>query len=75
MRREAAALWLEMFGEPPAIEADGELMLAIIIAHLEDKDYMRLASADRARGLTWPRYERQGAGHGRRSRPGTAPEV
>jgi hypothetical protein len=56
MRREAMALWAAVFDEPaPAAMATSE-MLGSIVRHLEVKDYARLYAADRARGLTWPRY-------------------
>lgn len=50
---EASALWKEVFGEEPAIEADGQLMLSIVLAHLELKPYSRLAAARRARNLVF----------------------
>ena len=56
---EAAALWKEVFGEEPALEADGALMLSIVLAHLELKPYTRLATARRARNLVLPGTEEQ----------------
>lgn len=57
IRDEAAGLWREVFGEEPALEADGTRMLAIILAHLELRPYTRLAPARRARDLVFPRPE------------------
>jgi hypothetical protein len=41
---EAAALWRELFGEPPPIRADGAVMLDIIMKSLPERPYERLAS-------------------------------
>ncbi|HEV2532678.1 hypothetical protein [Phenylobacterium sp.] len=41
---EAAALWRELFGEPPPIRADGPTMLDAITRSLPQRDYDRLAS-------------------------------
>jgi hypothetical protein len=41
---EAAALWQEVFGEPPPVRADGSMMLAIITRSLGDSTYERLRS-------------------------------
>jgi hypothetical protein len=57
MRREAIALWAEVFDEPAPAGMGTSDMLAVIVRHLEVKDYARLYAADRARGLTWPRYD------------------
>jgi len=39
---EASALWRELFGEPPPIQADGSMMLDIIMRSLPEKGYERL---------------------------------
>jgi hypothetical protein len=41
---EAAALWREVFGEPPPVRADGATLLSIITRSLGDKSYERLRS-------------------------------
>jgi hypothetical protein len=41
---EAAALWRELYGEPPPIRADGGLMLDIIMKTLPAADYDRILS-------------------------------
>jgi hypothetical protein len=41
---EAAALWRELFGEPPPIRADGETMLDVIMRSLPERRYERMAS-------------------------------
>lgn len=54
MKDEAAALWAEVFGEPPSADVDPRQMLSIILERLEPKSYTRLAQASRARNLTFP---------------------
>lgn len=41
---EAAALWRELFGEPPPARSDGAMMIEMIMKSLPEKDYDRLAS-------------------------------
>jgi hypothetical protein len=41
---EASALWRELYGEPPPIQADGSMMLDAIMKSLPDKPYDRLRS-------------------------------
>ena len=41
---EAAALWRELYGEPPPIKADGAMMLGIITRSLPEKGYDRISS-------------------------------
>jgi hypothetical protein len=41
---EAAALWREVFGEPPPVRVDGPTLLAIITRSLDDPSYVRLRS-------------------------------
>ena len=41
---EAAALWRELFGEPPPIRADGATLLDVIMKSLPERNYERLAS-------------------------------
>lgn len=42
--QEAAALWRELYGEPPPMKADGATMLALITRSLPEKAYDRLRS-------------------------------
>lgn len=42
IQEEAAALWRELFGEPPPIAADGPMMLDVIMRSLPDAGYQRL---------------------------------
>lgn len=44
IHEEAAALWRELFGEPPPITADGAMMLDAIMRSLPDMGYERLRS-------------------------------
>jgi hypothetical protein len=41
---EAAALWREVFGEPPPLRTDGQTMLDIIMRSLGESGYDRLRS-------------------------------
>jgi hypothetical protein len=41
---EAAALWRELFGEPPPVRADGGTMLEAIMRSLPERRYERMAS-------------------------------
>jgi hypothetical protein len=41
---EAAALWRGLYGEPPPSEADGAMILDLIVSGLPEADYNRLAS-------------------------------
>jgi hypothetical protein len=41
---EAAALWREVFGEPPPLRTDGQTLLDIITRSLGDTGYERLRS-------------------------------
>jgi len=41
---EAAALWRELFDEPPPVRADGTRLLEIITRSLGDPSYQRLRS-------------------------------
>jgi hypothetical protein len=40
--REAAALWRELYGEPPPIQADGATMLDVILRSMPELSYDRL---------------------------------
>ena len=42
--QETAALWRELFGEPPPVRADGALMLDVILKALPERSYDRIAS-------------------------------
>jgi hypothetical protein len=56
IREEAAALWRELFGEPPPIRADGDMMLDAIMKGLPDMGYQRLRSPHlRDNDITMPR--------------------
>jgi hypothetical protein len=44
IQEEAAALWRELFGEPPPIAADGGMMLDVIMRSLPEAGYQRLQS-------------------------------
>ncbi|MGA0605805.1 hypothetical protein ACO2Q0_07370 [Phenylobacterium sp. VNQ135] len=53
---EAAALWRELFGEPPPVTADGPMMLDVIMKSLPDMGYDRLRSPHlRSGDITMPR--------------------
>ncbi|WP_133255258.1 hypothetical protein [Phenylobacterium kunshanense] len=39
---EAAALWRELYGEPPPAALDGPGILGLIVGGLPDPDYRRL---------------------------------
>lgn len=41
---EAAALWRELFGEPPPVRADGATLLDAITKSLPEKSYERMTS-------------------------------
>jgi hypothetical protein len=41
---EAAALWREVFGEPPPIRGDGGALIDVILKTLPDRGYDRVAS-------------------------------
>jgi hypothetical protein len=45
---EVVALWREVFGEPPAITADVDLMARVLIEHLEAAPPYRPKGAPRA---------------------------
>ena len=51
---EAAALWLEVYGEAPPVEADPALMLDILLKALPVLPYKRLYAASETRNLVWP---------------------
>ncbi|THD77496.1 MAG: hypothetical protein E7812_16360 [Phenylobacterium sp.] len=42
--QEAAALWRELFGEPPPVRAEGAALLDVIMKSLPERPYERLAS-------------------------------
>jgi len=44
IRKEAAALWRELFGDPPPDGADGGDMLDLILKRMPDSGYDRLKS-------------------------------
>lgn len=52
---EVTALWRELFGEPPPIQADGSMMLDAIMKGLPEKSYDRLRSPHlRASNISGP---------------------
>ena len=55
--REAAALWRELFREPPPAKADGRALLDLIMRRLPDSAYERLKSPHLrpGRNVTLPR--------------------
>ena len=54
---EAAALWRQLYGEPPPSAADGTVILDLILDHLPDTEYERLATPHlRRSNITFPRY-------------------
>lgn len=56
IQEEAAALWRELFGEPPPIAAEGEVMLDVIMRSLPEMSYDRLRSPHiRPTNITLPR--------------------
>lgn len=55
IRDEVAGLWVVIFGAPPHPELDAALMLEMIVEGVEIPDYDRLAMADRARDIVWPK--------------------
>ena len=57
---EVAALWRELYREPPPIKADGSTMLDIIMKSLPEESYDRFASPRlRDRDITRPRVAGQ----------------
>jgi len=53
---EAAALWRQLYGEPPPQEADGSLVLDLLLTKLPDADYGRLVTPHlRPGNITFPR--------------------
>lgn len=54
---EAAALWRQLYGEPPPAAADGKVILDLILGHLPDAGYERLVTPHlRRSNITFPRY-------------------
>ena len=54
---EAAALWRQLYGEPPPASADGHDILNLILGHLPATDYERLATPHlRRTQITFPKY-------------------
>jgi hypothetical protein len=51
---EAAALWQEVYGEAPPVEADPSLMLEILLRALPVLPYRRLFASYETRNLVWP---------------------
>lgn len=53
---EAVALWRRLYGDPPPSEADGRTILDLIVGHLADADYNRLANPYlRPSNVTFPK--------------------
>lgn len=55
VHQEARNLWIEVFGEPPASGLKGGELIEALLRRLEPADYARLARAESARNLVWPR--------------------
>jgi hypothetical protein len=54
--QEAAALWREVFHEPPPQRADGAWMLDMIARKLPEKPYERITSPYlRPSNISWPK--------------------
>lgn len=55
---EAAALWRQLYGEPPPpTAADGKVILDLILGGLPDADYEKLATPHlRRTNITFPKY-------------------
>jgi len=53
---EAAALWQQLYGEPPPNEAGGAELLGLIVGGLAETDYNRLQSPHlRPTNITFPK--------------------
>lgn len=53
---EAAALWRQLYGEPPPREAGGADLLGLIVGGLPDADYNRLQTPHlRPSAITFPK--------------------
>lgn len=44
IRQEAAALWRNLYGEPPPADADGAALLGLILGGMPAADYDRLST-------------------------------
>ncbi len=54
---EAAALWRQLYAEPPPTAADGKVILDLILGDLPDAGYERLATPHlRRSNITFPKY-------------------
>lgn len=54
---EAAALWRQLYGEPPPAAADGSDILNLIVGGLPDADYERMATPHLRRSeIVFPKY-------------------
>lgn len=55
--QEAAALWVQIHGEPPPHGADGAALLALILGELPEARHDRLSSPHlRPSNIAFPRY-------------------
>lgn len=55
--REAAALWLQIHGEPPPDGAGGAELLALILGEMPETRHERLATPHlRASNIAFPKY-------------------
>lgn len=53
---EAAALWRQLYGEPPPATLDGPAILGLIVGGLPDPDYSRLTTPHlRPANITLPK--------------------
>lgn len=54
---EAAALWRQLYGEPPPAVADGTVILDLILSDQPPTEYDRLATPHlRRSNITFPKY-------------------
>jgi hypothetical protein len=54
---EAAALWRQLYGEPPPAVADGKVILDLILDDLPATEYERLSTPHlRRSNIVFPRY-------------------
>ncbi|MEW5687889.1 MAG: hypothetical protein AB1942_23490 [Pseudomonadota bacterium] len=53
---EAAALWRQLYGEPPPAHLGGSEIIGMIVGGLDERDYARLATPHlRPSNITFPR--------------------
>ena len=58
IQAEATALWRQLYDQPPPSEADGSMILDLIMRDLPDASYARLQTVHlRPTAITFPRPE------------------